>query len=182
MENIRKRQNVRIAITWEQAGKLINKPSFKRGEIFTDNFCAFYLKKDSIKIDKYNNVGTSVLDFSKYFIHDYFFNILKKSYCENIVLRYMDLDRFILEINKDDVFKDMKQDEDIYDTSNYDPNNLLFSNKKKEVIRKFKDELGEKILSEFEGVRSKEYAHKYVTRGLKEFKCEKKLKCRKKSV
>ena len=43
----------------------------------------------------------------------------------------------------------MKEDEDIYDTSNYDPNNPLFSNKNKKVIGKFKDELGEKILSEF---------------------------------
>ena len=38
MENIRNRQNVRLAPTWEQAEKLINKPSFKRVEIFTDNF------------------------------------------------------------------------------------------------------------------------------------------------
>ena len=35
MENIRKRQNVRLATTLEQAEKLINKPSFKRVEILT---------------------------------------------------------------------------------------------------------------------------------------------------
>lgn len=39
-----------------------------------------------------------------------------------------------------------------------------------------------KILSEFVGVRSKAYAYKYLTRGLNEFKCEKKLKGLKKSV
>ena len=64
----------------------------------------------------------------------------------------IDTDSFILDINTDDVYKDMKEDEDIYDTSNYDPNNPLFLNKNRKVIGKFNDELGEKILSEFVGV------------------------------
>ena len=94
----------------------------------------------------------------------------------------MNTDSFIQERTTDDVYKDMNEDDDIYDTSNYDPHNPLFSNKNKKVVGKFKDELGEKILSEFVGVRSKAYAYKYLTRGLNEFKCEKKLKCLKKSL
>ena len=46
MEHIRNRQNVRLAATREQAEKLINKPSFKRVEIFTDNFCAVHLNRE----------------------------------------------------------------------------------------------------------------------------------------
>ena len=52
----------------------------------------------------------------------------------------------------------------------------------KNLIGKYKFELGEKIPSEFVSVRSKAYAYKYLTRGLNEFKCEKKLKGLKKSV
>ena len=55
----------------------------------------------------------------------------------------------------------MKEDEDIYDTSNYNPNYPLFTNKKKMVLGKFKDEFGEKIRSEFVDVRSKAYAYRY---------------------
>ena len=51
----------------------------------------------------------------------------------------MDMDSFLLEITTDDVCKDMKEDEDIYDTSNYDTINPLFSNKNQKVISKFKD-------------------------------------------
>ena len=58
---------------------------------------------------------TSVLDLSKYLMYDYFYNNLKKRYGENIVFLYMDLDSFILKITTDDVYKDMKEDEDIYD-------------------------------------------------------------------
>ena len=118
MENIRKknRQNVRLATTWKQVEKLINKPSFKRVGIFTDNFCAVHLNKESIKMDKPIYVGTSVLDLSKYLMYDYFCNNnLKKRSGENIVLLYVDMDSFIREIISDDVYKDMKEDEDIYD-------------------------------------------------------------------
>ena len=53
--------------------------------------------------------------------------------------QYMDTDSFVRGITTDDVYMDMKEDEDIYDTSNYDPNNPLFSNKNKKVVGKFKD-------------------------------------------
>ena len=123
-------------------------------------------------MDKPIYVGTSVLDLSKYLMYDDFYKNLKKRYGENIVLLYMDTDSFIPEITTDGVYTDIKEDEDIYDASNYDPNNPLFSNNIKKVIGKFKDELGEKMRSEFVGVRSKAYAYKYLTRGLNEFKCE----------
>ena len=74
---------------WEQAEKLINKPSFKRVEIFADNFCAVHLNKDSIKMDKPIYVGPTVLDLSKYLIYDYFYNNRNKIYGENTVLLYI---------------------------------------------------------------------------------------------
>ena len=61
------------------------------------------------------------------------------------ILQYVDMDSFIREITTDDVYKVMKEDEDIYDTSNYDPNSTPFSNKNKMVICKFKDKFCEKL-------------------------------------
>ena len=107
-------------------------------EIFTDNFCAVHLNKESIKMDKPIYVGTSVLDPSKYFLFDYFYNNLKKRCGENIVLLYMDTDSFIWEITTDDGYNYMKEDEDIYDTSNYDPNNLLFQIRIKRLLKNLK--------------------------------------------
>ena len=106
--------------------KLINKPSFKRVEIFTDNFCAVHLNKESVKMDKPIYVGTPVFDLSKYLMYLYFYNNVKKRCGENIVLLKIVMDSFIQKINTDDVYKDMKEHEDIFDTINYDPNKLLF--------------------------------------------------------
>ena len=52
MENVRNRQNIRLATSWKQASKLINGPSFERAEVFSENFCAIHLKKENIEMDK----------------------------------------------------------------------------------------------------------------------------------
>ena len=48
VENVRNRQNIRLATSWKRASKLINRPSFERVEVSSDNFCAIHLKKESM--------------------------------------------------------------------------------------------------------------------------------------
>uniref|UniRef100_UPI00358F5AC0 uncharacterized protein n=1 Tax=Myxine glutinosa TaxID=7769 RepID=UPI00358F5AC0 len=104
MENVRKRQNIRLSTSWEQASKLINRPSFTRAEVFTENFCAIHLIKESIEMNKPIYIGTSILDLSKSLMYDYFYNNLRKKYQNDVNLLYMDTDSFILQINTDDVY------------------------------------------------------------------------------
>ena len=96
MENVRNRQNIRLATSWKQASKLINRPSFEWAEVFSENFCAIHLKKESIEMDKPIYVGTSILDLSKSLMYDYYYNNLKSQYKDNVSLLYMDTDSFIL--------------------------------------------------------------------------------------
>uniref|UniRef100_UPI00358F3F6D uncharacterized protein n=1 Tax=Myxine glutinosa TaxID=7769 RepID=UPI00358F3F6D len=104
MENVRKRQNIRLSTSWKQASKLINRPSFTRAEVFTENFCAIHLIKESIEMDKPIYIGTSILDLSKSLMYDYFYNNLRNKYQNDVNLLYMDTDSFILQINTDDVY------------------------------------------------------------------------------
>ena len=59
----------------------------------------------------------------------------------------------------DDIYKDMGENMDVYDTSNYDPKNPLYSTTNKEVVGKFKDELGGKVITEFVGLHLKMYSY-----------------------
>ena len=111
------------------------------------NFCAIHLNKESIEIDKPICIGTSILDLSKLLMYEYLYNNLKKKYVDEINLLYVDTAGFILKINSEDIYKAMSQDVDIYDTSNC-KSDKLFSTKNKNVIGKFKDELGGKIINE----------------------------------
>ncbi len=52
-------------------------------------------------------------------MYDYYYNNLKSKYEDNVSLLYMDTDSFILEIKTSDVYEDMIDNIDIYDTSNY---------------------------------------------------------------
>ena len=63
-----------------QASKLINRPSFERAEVFSENFCAIHLQKESIEMDKPIYIGTSILDLSKSLMYDYYYNNLKLKY------------------------------------------------------------------------------------------------------
>ena len=54
----------------------------------------------------------------------------------------------------DDLYADMKQDLDVYDTSNYPEDQPLHTTANKKVVGKFKDELGGEPMSEFIALRS----------------------------
>ncbi len=82
--------------------------------MFSENFCAIHLKKESIEMDKPIYIGTSILDLSKLFMYDYYYNNLKLKYKDNVSLLYMDTDSFILEIKTSDVYEDMIDNIDIY--------------------------------------------------------------------
>ena len=76
---------------------------------------------------------------------------LKQQYsCCNLL--YTDTDSFILHVETDDVYKDIKDNQSQYDTSNYNNKHFLFSNENKKVLGKFKDELGGVPISEYVGL------------------------------
>ena len=75
----------------------------------------------------------------------------------------MDTDSFVMHIKTEDIYKDIAGDvERWFDTSNYDRKDErpLLTSKNKKVIGMFKDELGEKIMTEFCALRAKAYAYK----------------------
>ena len=72
----------------------------------------------------------------------------------------MDTDSFIVYIKTDDIYKGIAEDvETKFDTSNYELDKPLPKIKNKKVIGLMKDELGEKIMKEFVGLRAKTYSY-----------------------
>ena len=73
---------------------------------------------------------------------------------------YMDTDTFTIHIKPEDVYEDIENDvEKRSDTSNYAIKSPLAIGKNKNVIAIIKDELGEKIMTEFARFRPKTYAY-----------------------
>ena len=95
----------------------------------------------------------SVLDLSKHLMYSFFYTTLKPRYGERVKLLHTDTDSLILEFQTEDLYEDMSEMADEYDTSNYPQDHPLYCTANKKVVGKFKDELGGKLLKEFVGLR-----------------------------
>ena len=83
---------------------------------------------------------------------------MKPKYGNDVKLCYMDTDSFVMNIKTEDFYKDVANDvEKRFDTSNYEVDRPLPTGKNKKVIGLMKDELGEKIITEFVTLRPKTY-------------------------
>ena len=80
---------------------------------------------------------------------------------ENIQLHYVDTDAFVLSLHTNDIIRDLKNLEDIFDFSNLDKNHELFSNGSKKLIRKYKIKTPKNIwIDDFVCLRIEMYAFK----------------------
>ena len=113
-------------------------------------------------MDKPIYLGFSVLELSKLLMYETYYDILQPYFGqENIQLQYIDMDAFVLGLKTQDIIKDLKTLENIFDSSNLDKNHELFSNKNENVIGKFKIETPKHIwIDESVCLRSKIYAFK----------------------
>ena len=127
--------------------------------IFNDDLVGVQSNRTKVVLNKPIYVGMSILDLSKTLMYDFYYNHLKELYGSDVKLLYTDTDSLVLHFFTDDLFDDMSEFLDKYDTSNYDQSHPLYSEKNKKVVGLFKDELGGKLITEFVGLRSKMYSY-----------------------
>ena len=105
------------------------------------------MRKTTVKMNKPLYLGASVLDISKMLMYKFLYDYFKPKHEDRAKLCYMDTDRFIIYIKKEDFFQDISNDvEKWFDTSNFDKNDRrsLPVGKNKKVPGIFKVELGGK--------------------------------------
>lgn len=162
MENVRSRVEMKLLSKWDtKFGVRMNiaKPNFKRCVIFDEDLVAIELKTTSVLMNKPIAVGMSILDISKLTMYGFLYDYLKPKYGEKVRVVYTDTDSFILNIETADFYKEMRDNIDKFDTSDYPwPNVYGIERKNKKIPGLFKDELNGNVLIEFAGLRAKCYA------------------------
>src|SRR5690606_13083739 len=110
MEDIRKHRSFNILVhpTDNQFYRLSNKPTFKDNIIIDKNLCIIEMSKKKIEYLKPIIIGYSILEMSKAIMYDFYYNVMKKKYGNNIKLLYTDTDSLCMEIKTYDLFKDLK--------------------------------------------------------------------------
>ena len=160
MENLRNRVDIRIVRSNEKdkIRKLVASPLYARHIIFTNDLVGIDMHKSRLLLNKPVYTGMTILDKSKILMYNFFYNHLKKQYGEKCELLYTDTDSLLLKIETEDVYKDIKENENFYDTSNYPKEHPLHSTVNKKVLGKMKDECEGIPISEYVGLRSKMYS------------------------
>ena len=162
MENVRKHRDIKLVTTNKRRNQLASERNYHKTKHFSDDLMVIKMKMTRVKMNNPIYLGMSILDISKTFMYEFWYDYIKPKYQDKAKLCYMDTDSFIIHIKTEDFYKDIANDvEKWFDTSNYDENDKrpLPKGKNKKVIGLFKDELGGKIMIEFVGLRAKTYVY-----------------------
>lgn len=159
MENMRNRVDIRLFTDESKALKQIAKPQYEDHKIYGENLIAIKQLQKVVKLDKPIYVGLSVLDLSKLHMYEFHYDYILPKYGENATLLFTDTDSLCYSIKTDDMYKDMKEDNHLFDMSGYSLDGYRScDNSNKKVIGKFKDETDGIPIIEFCGLRSKMYS------------------------
>ena len=80
-------------------------------------------------------LGLSILEISKTLMYEFWYDYMKPKYNNDVKLCYMDTNSFIINIKRNDFYKDISNDvENRFDTSNYEVNRPLPTGKNKKSL------------------------------------------------
>ena len=125
-----------------------------RANIFDDNLAAIQVHKSCLVLNRPVFVGMCILDLSKHLMYDFYYN----QYGDRCQLLYTDTHSLLLEVQTENVFRDMASHAELYDTSDYSPEHPLHSPANKKVLGKMKDECAGRPIAKYVGLRPKMYS------------------------
>ena len=160
MENLRNRVDIKLVPSREvdKVRRLVASLLYSRHVMFSNDLVGIDMRKSKLLLNKPVYTGMTILDNSKILMYDFFYNKLKKQYGPKCELLYTDTDSLLLEIETDDVYKDIAKNKSLYDTSDYPKEHPLHSNANKKALGKMKDECAGTPIAECVCLRSKMYS------------------------
>ena len=161
VQNDRKHRDIKLVTAEYKRNKLASEPNYHSTKCKSKHLLVMEMKKTEVKINKPIYLGQAVLDLSRTLMFEFWYDYLKPMYGDKIRSCYTDTDSFIIHIKIDDFYKDITADVDKwFDTSKCDKNDNrpLEIGKNKNVLGKFKNELGGKIMTKFVALRAKTYS------------------------
>ena len=161
VENVRNHRDIKLVTNDAQRRKYVSEPNYHTSKQFSNTLMAIEMRKTKVVMNKPVYLGQAILDISKTFMYEFWYDYLKRKYGDKAQLCYMDTDSFIIHIVTEDFYKDIVDNvNDWFDTSAYDKedNRPLPIGINKKIICKFKDELNGKIMTEFCAPKAKTYS------------------------
>ena len=151
IENLRKIINVRLEKN-ENELKYTSRPTYVAHKLFDKDYAAIHEIKPVLVLNKPTYVGFTVLDLSKWKMHAFHYNFIKKNF--NAELLFTDTVSLVYEIKSKNVYEEFYKWKDLFDFSNYSEDSTFYDESNKKVISIMKDEYGGVIIIEFIGLKA----------------------------
>ena len=107
MENVSRHRDIKLVTTDKRRNQLASEPNYHTIKYFSENLIAIEIKKTKVKMNKAIYLGMSILDISKTFIYEFWYDYIKPKYQDKAKLCYMDTDSNIIYIKTKDSYKDL---------------------------------------------------------------------------
>lgn len=157
IQNVRNYIKVSLHTNVRSLVSSVSNPSFKNFSIIGENLVQTNHSQNLIKHDRPIYAGFTILELSKHFMYDFYYNTLKKDLKCELELGMSDTDSLLFKVSDSKAFR--RHIKDHMDYSNYPHNHCDYSPTNKSKLGYFKDELGGKqICEEFVGLKSKCYS------------------------
>ena len=121
LENARNHRDTKLATTDKRRSILASEPNYHPSKCISKDLMIIEMRKVEVKTNKSIYLGQAILDISKTFMYEFWYDYIKPKYGDKTRLCYMDTDSFVINIKTEDFYKDIAGDiERWFDTSNYD--------------------------------------------------------------
>ena len=163
MENVLNRSNIKLINNDpEKLLKLIRQPNFQNAYQISNKLCLVESKPVKTVFNQPIYLRACILETSKLHMYQFWYDHLKNKYNNKVELIYTDTDSFIIQVETDDIYKDMLEDKNLYGFSEYPKDHHNYDIINKKVLMKFKDEMKSLIITEFIGLKPKMYSFNYI--------------------
>ena len=134
MENLRKRINVRLVNNEKDFLKYTSRPTHITHKIFDKNYAAIHEIKPVLMLNKPIYVGFTVLELSKWLVHDFDYSFIKKYF--DAELLFTDTDSPTYKIKSKDLYEESFMPKYLFDFSNYPEDSKFFDLTNKKLLVK----------------------------------------------
>jgi hypothetical protein len=159
IQNTRNYMKVKLHTNEKSYLKAVSSNTYKSFSIIGENLVQTNHSPESIVHDRPIAVGFTILELSKHFMFDFYYNKLMKDLDCKLELGMSDTDSFLFKVDDKDAFR--KHVHPYMDYSNYPTSHPFYNSTNKSKLGFFKDELtGQMDCTEFVGLKAKCYALK----------------------
>ena len=117
MEQVKHRVKVRLICDPNKLAKAVSRPTFRAAEIINDDLTLVCGARQRVTFTKPISVGFSILQISKLVMYEFYYDYLKPIYSDRSKLLFTDTDSFCCHIETPNLYKDMSQNLDLFDTT-----------------------------------------------------------------